>query len=497
MSLSTAEIRSVVEDLAPRLEGAGLVRFDQPEKRRLILHLRREERRYWLQIVAAPEFSRLHLLTHRPQKAKPADGFCNVVREHLDGAPLKEMRQVEGDRVVVLEFEVRDALLRPSRARLIAELIGTGSNVILVDEEDRILGSMFTEDSDRRRVMPGETFQPLPPPPTQPERARRDRFEDARDPDDSLSLSRAIEQFYRELESEGRLEERRKALLGRTENQMEKFHRRLDKLEEELRDARSADELRRQGELLKIALPRMSRGQEKIVVKDLFEPDAPEREIELQPELTPEENVQRCFQEYKRRKASLEHVERRIEVTRHQIEQLRRALNRIREAENVEAVENLKERLHKANLLPPEGQPSGPKETTGGGPRRFTSRDGLEILVARNSRQNHELTFTIARGNDYWMHLLGWPGPHVIIRKPRGKSLPRQTLIDAAHLAIYYSKIRGTDYAEVIYTQRKHVRPIKGAGPGKVRYAEEKSLAVHVDKNRLRRLLGHAEPART
>jgi len=129
----------------------------------------------------------------------------------------------------------------------------------------------------------------------------------------------------------------------------------------------------------------------------------------------------------------------------------------------------------------------------GRGPRRFLSCNAFEILVARDRQQNHELTFTTARGNDVWMHLLGCEGPHVIIRKPREKDVPPETLMDAAHLTIYYSKRRGTDYAEVIWTQRKHVQPIRGAGPGTVRYAKESRLAVHFDEKRLRTILARQE----
>ena len=498
MSLSTAEIREVVTDLADRLEGGTIVRIDQPEKHRLILHIRREEERYWLQFVASGQFSRLHLLTHRPEKSEPAGGLGKVAWEHLQGSTVKKLRQVEGDRVVVLESQERDALLNASPVHLIAELVGTGSNVIIIDKDDTILGSLFTEDSQRRTIRPGETYQPLPPPPDVGEKARRNRFADAREEDDPLALSRAIEDLYADLERETEFEDRRSALLSRVEKQMDRLQERLIKLREEIEAAENAEELRRDGELLKIALHRLNGGEESIVVKDLFEPDTPEREIELRPELTPEQNVQKYFEEYKRRKDSREHVQKRKDATRKQIEKLKSAQSRIDKSESLEEVEQLKERLEQTGLLPPEGRPAGGQvEVDTSKPRQFTSRDGLDILVARNNQQNHELTFTISRGNDYWMHLLGWPGPHVIIRKPKGAGVPRQTLLDAAHLAIYYSKIRGTDYAEVVYTQRKYVKPIKGAGPGRVRYSNEQSLAVRFDRNRVRRLLAQKELAHT
>ncbi|MFP4176838.1 MAG: Rqc2 family fibronectin-binding protein [Planctomycetota bacterium] len=490
MTLSTAEIEEVVEDLAPRLVGGTVHRITRPAKRAFILHIRNDEKRFWLNIVANPQFSRLHLLTHRPDDTGCEGGFCNVLRQHLTGQPVSTLRQVEGDRVVILDVTVRDALLKPSEISLIAELTGTGANLILVDEDRIVLGAMRTEDSDRRTIQPGRPYEPLPPPPHVPEKARDNRFAGTRDPDDPLALHREIEQLYEELESGSRLDERRKALGRRIQAKMNRLRGRMEGLQKDLNKARQADELKRDGELLKIALPRIEQGQTEVTVRDHFEPDAPEREIELDPALSPQQNIQQYFEEYKRRRDSREHVEQRIRATEEHIKALKRAASRLEDCEKVEDIDKLKDTLLEGNLLPPEGTPESKQtEDDKSAPRQFVSADGIEILVARNSRQNHELTFSISRGNDYWMHLLGWPGPHVIIRKPRDSGVPRRTLIDAAHLAIYYSKIRGTDYAEVIYTQRKYVNPIKGAGPGKVRYSHEQSMAVRVDNNRIKRLL--------
>ncbi len=495
MTLTTSEINTVVEDISPRVESGTIERIDQPDPQHLIFHIHRDHRRYWLQFVASAKFSRLHLLTHRPEKTQPSHGFCNLLRQHLTDSPVVNLRQVEGDRVVILESRERDALLEASKVSLVAELIGTGSNLILIDENQMVLGALHTEDSDRRVLQPGETYEPLPPPPVQPNRAESNRFAEHHDPDDPLSLSRAIQNYYEELESEKNLNERRQALLSRLDEQTERLNGRLKKLNEELGKAENAEALKRKGELLKIALPRIERGQKKVVVEDLFESENPQKEIELDPKLSPQENIQQYFEEYKRRQDSREHVAGRIDTTHHELEQLSRAKKRVKSAETLEDVSQLKEKLESGGLLPPEGQPSEEREEERTGPRRFLSCDGMEILVARNKKQNHELTFSISRGNDFWMHLLGWPGPHVIIRKPRNEEVPRQTLVDAAHLAVYFSKIRGTDYAEVVYTQRKHVSPIKGGEPGRVHYSNENSMRIQFSKKRMKRLLNHKERA--
>ncbi len=497
MSLSTAEIEMVVKDLAPRLEGGTIARIDQPDKWRLILKVRRGKSRYWMQFVLHPRFSRLHLLTRRPKEGRPAGGMCRVVRQHLTGSPVGRLRQVEDDRVVVLESVERDALLRPSPVRLIAELVGPGSNLILVDGADRILGAMFTEDSKRRRIFPGETYRPLPLPPAASEKALRNHFAGAvlRNPHDELALSRAIQNAYVEMEARAEFEERRAALSSLVSRHLKALKSRQGNLREDLKRAEGAEELRRAGELLRIARPGLRKGQGCAVVEDVFEADVPERTIELDPALSPEQNIEEYFRRYKKLKASRKHVEDRLEQTRSESERMRALAREIQAAASTEALSPLEERTRAVGLLLAQERRAAGKAA--GGPRRFISADGMEILVARNQRENHELTFSIARGGDCWMHVLGWEGPHVVIRKPRGTDVPLETLLDAAHLAVHYSKLRGTDFSEVVYTQCKYVRPVKGAGPGRVSYAQVSRLAVRFERGRLRRLLESRSAVRT
>ena len=73
--------------------------------------------------------------------------------------------------------------------------------------------------------------------------------------------------------------------------------------------------------------------------------------------------------------------------------------------------------------------------------RRFDSPDGMEILVGRSASDNDVLTFKIAAQKDFWMHVAGESGSHVVVRNPDGlDALPRETLRYAAALAAGYSK---------------------------------------------------------
>jgi len=103
------------------------------------------------------------------------------------------------------------------------------------------------------------------------------------------------------------------------------------------------------------------------------------------------------------------------------------------------------------------------------------SRDGFTILIGKNSRQNEEVTFHQAAANDTWLHARGVPGAHVII-KAGGRDIPRSTLEQAASLAAYYSQARGSTSVTVDYTLQRHVRHMKGGGPGMVLYEREKTI---------------------
>ncbi len=489
MTLSMAEIRSVVADLKPRLEGGRVERIDQPDRHRLVLRIRNGPARYWLLVCVHPRFSRLHLLTARPEEGRPAVGFCNVLRQHLTGAPVVSLRQAPGDRVVVIESSERDRLMQPHRVTLVAELVGVASNLVLLDENDRVLEALNRERSARRTLAPGQPYVPLTPPDVLPDAALVDRFAGAADPDDPLALSRAIQTHYARLEAQDALESARSNLLGELEAELRRRRRRLHNVERELKRSEQAESIRRRGELLKIALPRVKRGQRQVEVQDFFDPDVPMVTIELDPRVPPEENLERLFERYKKAKAGRDKLAARLEQTERSVAALTELVARAEAAGGVEVLAELREGARKGRLLvpPPSGRPAGAKAAAG--PRSFTSADGLEIMVARSARQNTVLTFSIARGNDCWLHVLGWPGPHVVVRRPRDAEVPQETLLDAAHLAVHFSKIRGADYAEVVHTQRKNLSRLKGAPEGTVSYSGARTLRVRMEPERIERLL--------
>ena len=105
--------------------------------------------------------------------------------------------------------------------------------------------------------------------------------------------------------------------------------------------------------------------------------------------------------------------------------------------------------------------------------------EGFEILVGKGDVENDELTFGVADPRDWWLHVAGHSGSHVIVRNPDGlDALPRPVLQRAAELAAWHSKGRGAGKLEVHVCRVADVRKPRGFAPGKVQLRRWTSLRV-------------------
>jgi predicted ribosome quality control (RQC) complex YloA/Tae2 family protein len=118
--------------------------------------------------------------------------------------------------------------------------------------------------------------------------------------------------------------------------------------------------------------------------------------------------------------------------------------------------------------------------------KRFTSRGGLEIRVGRSARDNDALTFHASSPDDVWMHARGASGSHVVLRWTRDEAPPAADLEEAALLAAWHSRARGSTVVPVDWTRRRHVRKPRGAAPGSVVVARAKTVMVRPTQEAVR-----------
>ena len=100
------------------------------------------------------------------------------------------------------------------------------------------------------------------------------------------------------------------------------------------------------------------------------------------------------------------------------------------------------------------------------------------VLVGKTDADNDELSLRVADPNDFWFHVRGIPGSHVILRAPDGAEPGRQVLKAAAAVAAYHSKARGGGVVAVSCTRARYVTKPRGAKPGTVQIRKEIVLKV-------------------
>jgi predicted ribosome quality control (RQC) complex YloA/Tae2 family protein len=106
---------------------------------------------------------------------------------------------------------------------------------------------------------------------------------------------------------------------------------------------------------------------------------------------------------------------------------------------------------------------------------------GFEILVGKGDADNDRLTFRVGEARDFWLHVAGPAGSHVVVRNPEGADeLPREVLERAAELAAFYSKARGArGKVEVHVCRVADVSKPRGFPPGQVQLRRWKAVKAY------------------
>lgn len=103
---------------------------------------------------------------------------------------------------------------------------------------------------------------------------------------------------------------------------------------------------------------------------------------------------------------------------------------------------------------------------------------GFRVLVGKTDADNDELSLKVARQDDWWFHVRGLPGSHVVLQAPEGVEAERKTLEAAAAIAAYHSKARNAGVVPVSYTRARNVSKPRGVKAGTVEIRKEGVLKV-------------------
>ena len=260
-----------------------------------------------------------------------------------------------------------------------------------------------------------------------------------------------------------------------------KLRHKMTKIERELAHfqpeklMKQADEYERNGHLLIANLYNPKRKKDYITVTNVFDPSAPILTIPLKPELNMQQNAAAWFRKASKIREKIQGGIRRIATVKVQQEELDRLLTISSELSSPSEVRDFYETNRSALNILGLSDKSG-KEKDRLSFRKFDITQKAVLYIGKNARNNDQLTFSFAKPNDIWLHARGASGSHCILR---GATMQNISEIQrAAEIAAYYSAAKHSEFAPVMYTEKKYVRRSRNMPPGQVLVEKEKVIMV-------------------
>lgn len=288
------------------------------------------------------------------------------------------------------------------------------------------------------------------------------------------TLSAVLDDFYYERDVVERTRRREHDLFKLLSTLCERSARKLNSRRAELESCKDKDELRIKAELIQANLYRLEKGSLFYELENYYDENRPMR-ISADPALTPAQNAQKYYKEYRKAFNAEKVLGNLIEESEQEVAYLDSVSDELSRAQTRQEIDEIRAELAQSGYIKRSAVKQ--RKTAALPPMEFKSSDGYKILVGRNNLQNDKLSLKTAAKSDLWFHTKEIPGSHVIVCC-NGTVPPERTILEAAQIAAYYSKASDSTRVEVDYTYAKELKKPVGAKPGKVIYHTNKTLLV-------------------
>ena len=165
MPMDGLTIGAVVYELNNTLVGGRVDKINQPEDDEIHILVRNNGENHKLLLCSNASFARLNITKITKPNPDVPSNFCMLLRKHLTGAKISSFKQIENERIIIASFDCINDFNEPTTKKIILEIMGKHSNIIFVNEENRIYDSIKRVNSLMSRVrlvQPGLDYT-LPP----------------------------------------------------------------------------------------------------------------------------------------------------------------------------------------------------------------------------------------------------------------------------------------------------------------------------------------------
>ena len=571
MNLEGITLKLVTDNLNRELLGSKIYRVYMPNPHAVLLLVRRSRDTSALLADLNGGSPALYIPAKLPENPETPPSFCMLLRKHLEEGRITRIYQSDLDRIITLEIDMLGQSSKIITKKLICELTGKNSNLILTQENVIIdsLKHISAAQSSYRTILPGKEY--VAPPPqaglnlltadpaeivstanSLPSATFAKAFVSATtgvgkatatellaaadilpqtvrlEPAEEHALTQCITELQQRLNGEAL--QPVYALVGRT-NQVKtilalpplvnkselsvrefgdinsainfamslapiqlpqheqlqklvtaeaaKLSRKLNALQEDLLHAEDAEGQRMLADTIMANLYQLHKGQTSAELINIY--DGNTVTIKLNPILSPSDNAQAYYKKYNKYKRAQSELRQQIEATESMLTYLASLDASLLTATTKNEIEEIRQEMVTAGLI----REIGKKKKTAlqkSQPLHLKLREGVDLYIGKNNKQNDYVTFTVGGPRDLWLHTKDIPGSHVIMKST---SPTAEDIALAVELAAYFSKARSGSNVPVDCVERRYVKKPAGAKPGFVIFTNQRTYYATPNEERL------------
>ena len=571
MNLEGITLKLVTDNLNRELLGSKIYRVYMPNPHAVLLLVRRSRDTSAILADLNGGSPALYIPAKLPENPETPPSFCMLLRKHLEEGRITRIYQSDLDRIITLEIDMLGQSSKIITKKLICELTGKNSNLILTQDGVIIdsLKHVGAAQSSYRTILPGKEY--VAPPPqaglnlltadpakivstanSLPSATFAKAFVSATtgvgkatatellaaadilpqtvrlEPAEEHALTQRITELQQRLNGEAL--QPVYALVGRT-NQVKtilalpplvnnselsvrefgdinsainfamslapiqlpqheqlqklvtleaaKLSRKLNALQEDLLHAEDAESQRMLADTIMANLYQLHKGQTSAELVNIY--DGNTVTIKLNPILSPSDNAQAYYKKYNKYKRAQSELRQQIEATESMLTYLASLDASLLTATTKNEIEEIRQEMVTAGLI----REIGKKKKTSlqkSQPLHFKLREGVDLYIGKNNKQNDYVTFTVGGSRDLWLHTKDIPGSHVIMKST---SPTAEDIALAVELAAYFSKARSGSNVPVDCVERRYVKKPAGAKPGFVIFTNQRTYYTTPNEERL------------
>lgn len=538
MALDGIFLSLLKNEIKEKLIGFKVDKIYQPSKDEILFTFRTYNGVEKLLLSAKADSARIQITEQNIENPKKPPMLTMLLRKYLSGARLTDIVQDGFERILTLVFDAKNDLGDPVVYKIIIEIMGKYSNIVLVNDKNKIVECVKRIDSSKssvREILPGLQYQ-LPPKQNKmniltqsvseiseainsfdgkkskaasgviqgisPIVAKEieygmtlthlrfcisnpkptvviidkpkdftffepKQFENMAELKFFDTFSQLLDYFYYQQVRFERIKQRSNDLFRVLTTLQERAVRKAVNRTKELENCKDKEQLREYADIINANLYQLEKGALFYDLENFYDDNAIVR-IPVEPTLSPSQNAQKYYKEYRKKQVAETKLTDFIKQAQEEAEYLESVIDALSRAESDSEITQIRTELYQSGFLSKHSVKT--KTDRKLSPKKYKTDEGFIIYVGRNNIQNDNLTLKESKNYDLWFHVKDCPGSHVVVQAVKGKEFTDKLIRLAAMLAAYNSKAGTSSNVAVDYTIIKNVHKPNGAKPGMVIY---------------------------